>query len=93
MILALFIVPGDLGYGGVGDVDKGHGFGYWASLVVIIAGLVLSFMRAQQTNTAMPGGEQGAEDRQVSNMARPIRLRHRVRRAASQGPGPADHVE
>jgi hypothetical protein len=40
---------------GIPGVDTGHGFGYWASLIVIIAGLVLSLMRAQQTGTALPG--------------------------------------
>jgi hypothetical protein len=54
VILALFIVPGYLGYDTSG-VSKGHGVGYWISLIVILAGLVLSLMRAQQTNTALPG--------------------------------------
>lgn len=54
VILALFLVPGYLGYDGSG-IDKGHGFGYWISLIVILAGLVLSLMRAQQTGTSLPG--------------------------------------
>lgn len=53
VILALFVVP-DPGFSGSG-LNKGHGFGYWVSLIVIVAGLVLSLMRAQQTNTALPG--------------------------------------
>jgi hypothetical protein len=44
------------GAGALGvNVDSGHGFGYWASLVVIIAGLVLSLMRLQQTGGKLPG--------------------------------------
>ena len=58
VILSLFIIP-DLSVGGVsvdsGKTDTGHDFGFWVSLIVVLAGLVLSLMRAQQTNTAMPG--------------------------------------
>jgi hypothetical protein len=58
VILALFIFPGS-DYSGAG-IDEGHGFGYWASLVVIVAGLVLSFMRFQQTGGQLPiGGGSG----------------------------------
>jgi hypothetical protein len=53
VILALFIFPGG-NYSGPG-VDEGHGAGYWLSLIVIIAGLVLSLMRVQQTGTKLPG--------------------------------------
>jgi hypothetical protein len=53
VILALFVFPGG-NYSGPG-VDEGHGFGYWASLIVIIAGLVLSLMRLQQTGGKLPG--------------------------------------
>jgi hypothetical protein len=53
VILALFIVPIDTGFSGI---DTGHGFGYWASLIVIVAGLVLSFLRFQQTGGQLPGG-------------------------------------
>ena len=52
VLLALFIVPDPYGVGGL---DKGHSFGYWASLVVIVAGLVLSLMRFQQTGGQLPG--------------------------------------
>lgn len=48
VILALFIYP-DSGFG------VGHGVGYWISLIVIIAGLVLSLMRLQQTGGQLPG--------------------------------------
>jgi hypothetical protein len=55
VILALFVVPGDTsGLTDVG-VDKGHGVGYWISLVVILAGLVLSALRFQQTGGQLPG--------------------------------------
>jgi hypothetical protein len=54
VILALFIVP-DPGGLGSSSINKGHGFGYWISLIVILAGLVLSLMRAQQTDTKLPG--------------------------------------
>jgi ABC-type branched-subunit amino acid transport system permease subunit len=33
----------------------GHAWGYWLSLILIAIGTVLALMRAQQTNTAMPG--------------------------------------
>ncbi|MEO9110971.1 MAG: hypothetical protein ABI368_12200, partial [Jatrophihabitantaceae bacterium] len=53
VILALFVFPGG-DYSGSG-VDEGHGIGYWVSLVVIIAGLVLSLMRFQQGGGQLPG--------------------------------------
>jgi len=57
VILALFVVP-DYAGGGPGYdkfVDEGHGFGYWLSLILIIAGLVMSLMRLQQTGGKLPG--------------------------------------
>ena len=58
VILALFVTPG-LSYGGVSvgssNYNSGHSFGYWISLVVIIAGLVLSLMRFQQSGGQLPG--------------------------------------
>jgi hypothetical protein len=58
VILALFVTPGP-DVSGTG-IDEGHGFGYWASLIVIIAGLVLCFMRFQQTGGKLPiGGGSG----------------------------------
>jgi hypothetical protein len=53
VIIALFTNAYD--NPGIAGVDTGHGFGYWASLVVIVAGTVLSLMRVQQTGTALPG--------------------------------------
>jgi hypothetical protein len=54
-IIAIFVTPGaDSGFTGC-SVSIGHGFGFWASLILILGGLVLSLMRAQQTGTALPG--------------------------------------
>lgn len=53
VILALFVVPDPYGVGGL---DKGHGVGYWISLIVIIAGAVLSFLRFQRTGGQLPIG-------------------------------------
>lgn len=50
-ILALFVFPEDV----PDQLDTGRGFGFWLGLIMIIAGVVLSLMRAQQTNTALPG--------------------------------------
>jgi len=52
-IIALFTNAYD--DGGLSGVDTGHGFGYWASLIVIAAGTVLSLMRLQQTGGKLPG--------------------------------------
>ena len=54
VILALFLVPSPGGYNGPG-ISKGHSIGYWISLIVIIAGLVLSLMRFQQGGGQLPG--------------------------------------
>jgi hypothetical protein len=54
LILAIFIIPGYLGIDVPGS-DKGHGFGFWFSLILVIGGLVVSLMRVQQTGTALPG--------------------------------------
>ena len=56
VILALFVIPDYNGISVPSSVDTGHGFGYWASLIVIVAGLVLSFLRFQQTGGQLPGG-------------------------------------
>ena len=52
-LIALFVFPVDVP-SGLG-IDTGRGFGYWASLIVILAGLVLSLMRFQQTGGQLPG--------------------------------------
>jgi hypothetical protein len=60
VIIAIFVIPSSFCYRGfcgtVPDgVDKGHAWGFWLSLILIIAGLVVSLMRVQQTGTALPG--------------------------------------
>ncbi|MFG1811336.1 hypothetical protein [Streptomyces sp. NPDC049040] len=35
--------------------DGGHAFSFWISLILAGAGAVVALMRAQQTNTALPG--------------------------------------
>lgn len=56
-IIAIFVTPGDSGtiYARNFDVSLNHGFGFWISLIVIIAGLVLSLMRLQATGGELPG--------------------------------------
>jgi hypothetical protein len=54
IILALFIDPSGADCAGVqaceDALDKGHGFGYWASAIIVIGGLVLSFLRKDATD-------------------------------------------
>ncbi len=47
VILALFIIPGKVSAPGI---DWGHGIGYWISLIVILAGTVLAFLRKDATD-------------------------------------------
>jgi hypothetical protein len=64
-LLALLVVPewptvGDLGGLISGDqydkgVEEGHGFSYWIVLILIVVGLVLCFLRFQQTGGQLPG--------------------------------------
>ena len=42
VILAIFIIPGYLGIDVPGS-SKGHGFGFWVSLILVLGGLVVSF--------------------------------------------------
>ncbi len=49
-LITLFINPTD-----VPDSYFGHGFGYWASFILIIIATVLSLMRFQQTGGVLPG--------------------------------------
>jgi hypothetical protein len=51
VLLALFVYPG-AGAGGIATVS--HGFSYWISLVLIIAGLVLSVLRLKATGGKLP---------------------------------------
>jgi hypothetical protein len=50
-ILAIFVVPGNTGgVDGLGvHIDKGHGFSYWISLILLIAGTGLAFVRFTAT--------------------------------------------
>jgi hypothetical protein len=49
MLLALLIIPGKLDCNGNSACEKaisyGHGFGYWATFIVILLGLVLCVLR------------------------------------------------
>lgn len=53
VLLALIVVPITTSFAGI-DIDKGHGIGYWLSLLVIVAGLVLSVLRLQATGGSLP---------------------------------------
>jgi hypothetical protein len=55
-ILAIFIHPtfGSASIGGA-HFSFGHGFSFWIILILTLGGTVLALMRAQQTNTALPG--------------------------------------
>ena len=55
MILALVVFPEDVP-SGIG-ISTGRGFGYWASLVFIIAGVVLSVLRLKATGGQAAVGE------------------------------------
>lgn len=52
VILALVVFPESIP-DGLG-ISTGRGFGYWADLVLIIAGLVLSVLRLKQTGGKLP---------------------------------------
>jgi hypothetical protein len=56
-IVGIFVTPGDSGgFAGTNiDVSLNHGVGFWISLIVILAGTVLSLMRFQQTGGTLPG--------------------------------------
>lgn len=56
-IIGIFVTPGDSGFGC--DVSLDHGFGFWVSLILILAGVVLALMRLQQTGGQLPGGLSG----------------------------------
>jgi hypothetical protein len=53
IVLGLFIYP----YSNYPEV--GHGFGYWACFVLIVAGLVLSFLRLKATGGSLPWEKRG----------------------------------
>jgi hypothetical protein len=52
VLLAFVVVPVDTH--GIKGVNTGHGVGYWLSLIVIIAGLVLSILRLKATGGKLP---------------------------------------
>jgi hypothetical protein len=57
VLLALAVVPGYSALGvSVPDkyVNKGHSFGYWLSLIVILGGTALSFLRLRDTGGKLP---------------------------------------
>jgi hypothetical protein len=58
LLLALFVVPGDTGGFGSGafgvKIDKGHGIGYWVSLLAVLAGTGLSAKRFLDTGGKLP---------------------------------------
>lgn len=60
--IALFVdpvsVPGPEATGIAGcsvDLSVGHGFGYWASLILILAAAVVAYLRFQQLGGTLPG--------------------------------------
>lgn len=57
VLLALLVVP--VQTHGVKGVNIGHGVGYWLSLIVIIAGLVLSILRLKATGARLPWEKSG----------------------------------
>ncbi len=58
LLLALFAIPGNTaGTGVLGfKIDKGHAFGYWISLLCVLAGTGLSFKRFTDTGGKLPAG-------------------------------------
>ncbi len=57
-IISIFVTPGyDTGGFAAGgcSADIGHGFGFWFSLILLLAGTVVALMRVQQTGEALPG--------------------------------------
>ena len=58
LLIALFVTPGNDGGAtaaalGV-KIDKGHGVGYWVSLLAVLAGTGLSFKRFTETGGTLP---------------------------------------
>lgn len=59
LLLALFVTPGNIGNINVAGIkiDKGHGIGYWASLLAVLAGTAMSWKRfADTAGTPPPHG-------------------------------------
>jgi hypothetical protein len=53
VLLAWFITPSSTG-GGIAGISTGRGAGFYLSLIVIVAGLVLSFLRLRGTGGKLP---------------------------------------
>ena len=56
LLVALFVTPGNTGnFDVVGiSIDKGHGVGYWVSLLAVLAGTALSWKRFTDTGGTLP---------------------------------------
>jgi len=56
LLLALFVIPGNTGGSGlfVVKVNKGHGFGYWITLIAVIVGTGLAGKRFMDTGGKLP---------------------------------------
>jgi hypothetical protein len=56
LLLALFVVPGNTGgAGALGiSVNKGHGIGYWITLLAVLAGTALAAKRFTDTGGKLP---------------------------------------
>jgi hypothetical protein len=56
LLLALFVVPGNTGGLDVLGIkiDKGHGIGYWVSLLAVLAGTGLAYKRFTDTGGKLP---------------------------------------
>jgi hypothetical protein len=58
LLFALFIVPGNSAADAANAVgitiEEGHGFGYWVSLLAVLAGTGLSFKRFTDTGGTLP---------------------------------------
>jgi hypothetical protein len=50
LILALFVNPLP-SCGGFGGCSRGHGFGYWVALILVLAGTALSVLRMRESTT------------------------------------------
>jgi len=57
LLLALFVIPGNTGGSSLFGVhvNKGHGFGYWITLIAVIAGTALAGKRFVDTGGKLPG--------------------------------------
>ncbi len=53
VLLAWIVTPSSVG-GGVRGIDTGRGVGFYLSLIVIVAGFVLSFLRLRATGGKLP---------------------------------------